>query len=173
MEDASHWTASRIAASVTRATEVPCATRRGSCSTPAVVCRANTVAARSQTLEMPFVTVRAAILGSSATPVGLHSNTSNRRARRRHDADLRRLCLPESECRGEPMRDFYQVQRGYAICQTTRMVSWVECSGVCDKGACCASQRMKRRKYTFECSDGTSFSEEVEKTIKCGCVGCM
>uniref|UniRef100_A0A8B9I0W2 Slit homolog 1a (Drosophila) n=1 Tax=Astyanax mexicanus TaxID=7994 RepID=A0A8B9I0W2_ASTMX len=79
----------------------------------------------------------------------------------------------ESECRGEPVRDFYQVQRGYAICQTTRMVSWVECSGACDTGACCASQRMKRRKYTFECSDGTSFSEEVEKTIKCGCVGCM
>uniref|UniRef100_A0A8B9HXP9 Slit homolog 1a (Drosophila) n=2 Tax=Astyanax mexicanus TaxID=7994 RepID=A0A8B9HXP9_ASTMX len=83
------------------------------------------------------------------------------------------LCDAESECRGEPVRDFYQVQRGYAICQTTRMVSWVECSGACDTGACCASQRMKRRKYTFECSDGTSFSEEVEKTIKCGCVGCM
>uniref|UniRef100_A0A3B4B6S4 Uncharacterized protein n=1 Tax=Periophthalmus magnuspinnatus TaxID=409849 RepID=A0A3B4B6S4_9GOBI len=65
------------------------------------------------------------------------------------------------------------VKRGYTICQTTRMVSWVECSGVCDSGACCASQRMKRRKYTFECSDGTSFTEEVEKTIKCGCVGCM
>ncbi|KAM6916623.1 slit homolog 1a isoform 2-T2 [Xenentodon cancila] len=83
------------------------------------------------------------------------------------------LCDAESECRGEPVRDFYQVQRGYAICQTTRMVSWVECSGACDTGACCASQRMKRRKYTFECSDGTSFSEEVEKTIKCGCVSCM
>ena len=82
-------------------------------------------------------------------------------------------CFPESECRGEPVRDFYQVQRGYAICQTTRIVSWVECTGACDTGACCASQRMKRRKYTFECSDGTSFSEEVEKTIKCGCVGCM
>uniref|UniRef100_A0A8C7KZ04 Slit homolog 1 protein n=1 Tax=Oncorhynchus kisutch TaxID=8019 RepID=A0A8C7KZ04_ONCKI len=81
--------------------------------------------------------------------------------------------LCDSECRGEPVRDFYQVQRGYTICQTTRMVSWVECSGACDTGACCASQRMKRRKYTFECSDGTSFSEEVEKTIKCGCVGCM
>lgn len=79
----------------------------------------------------------------------------------------------ESECRGEPVRDFYQVQRGYAICQTTRMVSWVECTGACDTGSCCISQRMKRRKYTFECSDGTSFTEEVEKTIKCGCVGCM
>uniref|UniRef100_A0A8C8ITI9 Slit homolog 1 protein n=1 Tax=Oncorhynchus tshawytscha TaxID=74940 RepID=A0A8C8ITI9_ONCTS len=83
------------------------------------------------------------------------------------------ICDTESECRGEPVRDFYQVQRGYTICQTTRMVSWVECSGACDTGACCASQRMKRRKYTFECSDGRSFSEEVEKTIKCGCVGCM
>uniref|UniRef100_A0AAX7UH19 Slit homolog 1a (Drosophila) n=1 Tax=Astatotilapia calliptera TaxID=8154 RepID=A0AAX7UH19_ASTCA len=83
------------------------------------------------------------------------------------------LCDAEIECRGEPVRDFYQVQRGYAICQTTRMVSWVECTGACDTGACCASQRMKRRKYTFECSDGTTFSEEVEKTIKCGCVGCM
>uniref|UniRef100_A0A8C1V7F1 Slit homolog 1 protein n=1 Tax=Cyprinus carpio TaxID=7962 RepID=A0A8C1V7F1_CYPCA len=83
------------------------------------------------------------------------------------------LCDKESECHGEPVRDFYQVQRGYSICQTTRMVSWVECSGSCDTGSCCASQRMKRRKYTFECSDGTSFSEEVEKTIKCGCVGCM
>uniref|UniRef100_A0A672LUY0 Slit homolog 1 protein n=1 Tax=Sinocyclocheilus grahami TaxID=75366 RepID=A0A672LUY0_SINGR len=83
------------------------------------------------------------------------------------------LCDKESECHGESVRDFYQVQRGYAICQTTRMVSWVECSGSCDTGSCCTSQRMKRRKYTFECSDGTSFSEEVEKTIKCGCVGCM
>ncbi|KAI7805148.1 hypothetical protein IRJ41_000318 [Triplophysa rosa] len=82
-------------------------------------------------------------------------------------------CDRESVCHGEPVRDFYQVQRGYAICQTTRMVSWVECSGVCDTGSCCTSQRMKRRKYTFECSDGTSFSEEVEKTLKCGCVGCM
>ncbi|XP_033880205.3 slit homolog 1 protein-like isoform X2 [Acipenser ruthenus] len=83
------------------------------------------------------------------------------------------VCDTESECRGEPVRDYYQVQRGYAICQTTRMVAWVECSGACETGACCSSQRMKRRKYTFECSDGTSFTEEVEKTIKCGCTECM
>ncbi|KAL4641042.1 hypothetical protein GN956_G11784 [Arapaima gigas] len=81
--------------------------------------------------------------------------------------------LCDTECQGLPVRDFYQVQRGYAICQTTRMVSWVECSGSCGTGTCCSSQRMKRRKYTFECSDGSTFTEEVEKTIKCGCVGCM
>uniref|UniRef100_A0A8C9S1Q5 Slit homolog 1a (Drosophila) n=1 Tax=Scleropages formosus TaxID=113540 RepID=A0A8C9S1Q5_SCLFO len=83
------------------------------------------------------------------------------------------MCDTGSECQGVPVRDFYQVQRGYVICQTTRMVSWVECSGSCSIGTCCGSQRMKRRKYSFECSDGSSFSEEVEKTIKCGCVGCM
>lgn len=75
MEDASHWTVSRIAASVTRVTEVLCVTRRESCSTPAVVCRASTVAVRSQTLEMPFVTVRVATLGNSVTRVGLHELT--------------------------------------------------------------------------------------------------
>ncbi|MGH0116672.1 UNVERIFIED_CONTAM: hypothetical protein FKN15_021220 [Acipenser sinensis] len=82
------------------------------------------------------------------------------------------LCDRESECQGEAVRDYYQVQRGYAFCQTTRMVSWVECSGACETGACCSSQRMKRRKYTFECSDGTSFTEEVEKTIKLALAGC-
>ncbi|XP_051778405.1 slit homolog 1a isoform X1 [Erpetoichthys calabaricus] len=83
------------------------------------------------------------------------------------------LCDAESECRGDPVRDYYQVQRGYTICQTTRMVSWVECSGSCEMGACCSGQRTKRRKYTFECSDGTSFTEDVEKTIKCGCRSCI
>ncbi|KAG9346148.1 hypothetical protein JZ751_007966 [Albula glossodonta] len=69
------------------------------------------------------------------------------------------------ECRGEPVKDFHQVQRGYTICQTTRMMTWVECRGGCPAGGCCGSQRMKRRKYTFECSDGSSFSQDVEKTI--------
>ncbi|MFT7817104.1 slit homolog 1 protein [Arapaima gigas] len=48
------------------------------------------------------------------------------------------------------------------------MLSWMECVGVCPSGACCATQRLKRRKYTFECSDGSSFAEEVEKTVKLG-----
>nr|DBA14940.1 TPA: hypothetical protein GDO54_004213 [Pyxicephalus adspersus] len=83
------------------------------------------------------------------------------------------VCDQESECRGEPVRDYYQVQRGYAICQTTRVVSWVECRGSCHNQGCCTGLRMKRRKYTFECSDGSSFVEDVEKPIKCGCSQCM
>ncbi|MEE6486147.1 hypothetical protein FKM82_014524 [Ascaphus truei] len=83
------------------------------------------------------------------------------------------VCDQESECRGDPVRDYHQVQRGYAICQTTRTVSWVECRGSCHSQGCCTGLRMKRRKYTFECSDGSSFVEDVEKPIKCGCAQCM
>lgn len=82
------------------------------------------------------------------------------------------LSYPESECRGDPVRDFHQVQRGYAICQTTRPLSWVECRGSCPGQGCCQGLRLKRRKFTFECSDGTSFAEEVEKPTKCGCAVC-
>lgn len=82
------------------------------------------------------------------------------------------LSHPESECRGDPVRDFHQVQRGYAICQTTRPLSWVECRGSCPGQGCCQGLRLKRRKFTFECSDGTSFAEEVEKPTKCGCAFC-
>ncbi|MBZ3884857.1 Slit-like protein 1 protein [Sciurus carolinensis] len=83
-----------------------------------------------------------------------------------------KLCEQESECRGDPVRDFHRVQRGYAICQTTRPLSWVECRGACPGQGCCRGLRLKRRKLTFECSDGTSFAEEVEKPTKCGCALC-
>ncbi|KAB0405822.1 hypothetical protein E2I00_013743, partial [Balaenoptera physalus] len=59
------------------------------------------------------------------------------------------LCEQESECRGDPVRDFHQVQRGYAICQTTRPLSWVECRGSCPGQGCCQGLRLKRRKFTF------------------------
>uniref|UniRef100_A0A8C5MI53 Slit homolog 1 protein n=1 Tax=Leptobrachium leishanense TaxID=445787 RepID=A0A8C5MI53_9ANUR len=83
------------------------------------------------------------------------------------------VCDQESECRGDPVRDYHQVQRGYAICQTTRTLSWVECRGSCQSQGCCTGLRTRRRKYMFECSDGTSFVEDVEKPIKCGCSQCV
>lgn len=84
-------------------------------------------------------------------------------------------CPAELECRGEPVRDYHQVQRGYAICQTTRPVAWVECRGACGgPGAgCCTGLRLRRRKYAFECSNGATFVEEVEKPSKCGCSQCL
>ncbi|EGW10233.1 Slit-like 2 protein, partial [Cricetulus griseus] len=81
-------------------------------------------------------------------------------------------CDKEISCRGERIRDYYQKQQGYAACQTTKKVSRLECNGGCAGGQCCGPLRSKRRKYSFECTDGSSFVEEVEKVVKCGCTRC-
>lgn len=83
----------------------------------------------------------------------------------------------EVACRGERVRDVYQRQQGYAACQTQEKVSRLECRGSCPGGAegqgtCCTPLRSKRRKYTFQCTDGSSFVQEVEKIVKCGCTKC-
>lgn len=79
----------------------------------------------------------------------------------------------EMACRGERVRDHYQTQQGYAACQSTEKVSRLECRGSCGDGtSCCAPLRSKRRKYTFQCTDGSSFVQEVEKVVKCGCTKC-
>ncbi|XP_027757867.1 slit homolog 2 protein [Empidonax traillii] len=81
-------------------------------------------------------------------------------------------CDKEISCRGERVRDYYQKQQGYAACQTTKKVSRLECKGGCSTGQCCGPLRSKRRKYSFECTDGSSFVDEVEKVVKCGCTNC-
>ncbi|XP_028974021.2 slit homolog 2 protein isoform X6 [Esox lucius] len=88
-------------------------------------------------------------------------------------------CDREVVCRGERLRDVYQLQRGYSACQTQEKVSRLECRGSCPEGAgggggagCCTPLRSKRRKYTFQCTDGSSFVQEVEKVVKCGCTKC-
>uniref|UniRef100_A0A8C6T266 Slit homolog 2 (Drosophila) n=1 Tax=Neogobius melanostomus TaxID=47308 RepID=A0A8C6T266_9GOBI len=87
------------------------------------------------------------------------------------------VCDKEVACRGERVRDVYQRQQGYAACQTQEKVSRLECRGSCPGGAdgqgtCCTPLRSKRRKYTFHCTDGSSFVQEVEKVVKCGCTKC-
>ncbi|KAM7326277.1 hypothetical protein ACRRTK_014755 [Alexandromys fortis] len=74
-------------------------------------------------------------------------------------------CDREISCRGERIRDYYQKQQGYAACQTTKKVSRLECKGGCTGGQCCGPLRSKRRKYSFECTDGSSFVDEVEKAV--------
>uniref|UniRef100_A0A8C3U4D9 Slit homolog 2 protein n=1 Tax=Catharus ustulatus TaxID=91951 RepID=A0A8C3U4D9_CATUS len=81
-------------------------------------------------------------------------------------------CDKEISCRGERVRDYYQKQQGYAACQTTKKVSRLDCKGGCSAGQCCGPLRSKRRKYAFECTDGSSFVDEVEKVVKCGCTNC-
>ncbi|KAM9449527.1 slit homolog 2 protein isoform 1-T1 [Clarias gariepinus] len=83
------------------------------------------------------------------------------------------LCDKEMECRGHRVRGYYQRQQGYAACQTTEKISRLECAGSCGGGdSCCSALRTKSRKYTFQCTDGSSFIQEVEKVVKCGCTKC-
>uniref|UniRef100_A0AAZ3NNS2 Slit homolog 2 (Drosophila) n=1 Tax=Oncorhynchus tshawytscha TaxID=74940 RepID=A0AAZ3NNS2_ONCTS len=89
------------------------------------------------------------------------------------------LCCLSVVCRGERLRAVYQLQRGYSACETQEKVSRLECRGSCPEGAeggggsgCCSPLRSKRRKYTFHCTDGSSFVQEVEKVVKCGCTKC-
>lgn len=98
------------------------------------------------------------------------------RLRGTHSAGPENACAScsflEISCRGERIRDYYQKQQGYAACQTTKKVSRLECRGGCAGGQCCGPLRSKRRKYSFECTDGSSFVDEVEKVVKCGCTRC-
>uniref|UniRef100_A0AAX7TTH6 Slit homolog 1b (Drosophila) n=1 Tax=Astatotilapia calliptera TaxID=8154 RepID=A0AAX7TTH6_ASTCA len=90
-------------------------------------------------------------------------------------------CDIESPCRGEPVRDYHRLQRGTILCQTSKPFSWVECQGRCQTTAkpdisaasCCAPLRVRRRRLTFECDDGTSFTQDVEKPVECGCKECV
>uniref|UniRef100_A0A671S8F3 Slit homolog 1 protein-like n=1 Tax=Sinocyclocheilus anshuiensis TaxID=1608454 RepID=A0A671S8F3_9TELE len=58
---------------------------------------------------------------------------------------------------------------------STQPLSWVECRGGCrpDSGFCCGGTRVRRRRYSFECDDGSSFTQDVEKTVECGCGKCV
>ncbi|KAF3852765.1 hypothetical protein F7725_006120 [Dissostichus mawsoni] len=90
-----------------------------------------------------------------------------------------RLIHRQTLCRGEPVRDVHRLQRGLVLCQTSKPFSWVDCRGRCQAGSmtaahsCCAPLRVRRRRLTFECDDGTSFTQDVEKPVECGCKECV
>ncbi|KAI2642989.1 hypothetical protein H4Q32_028902 [Labeo rohita] len=85
------------------------------------------------------------------------------------------LCDTVAPCQGESVRDFHRVRRGEVQCRSTQPLSWMECRGGCrpDSGFCCGSTRVRRRRYSFECDDGSSFTQDVEKTVECGCGKCV
>lgn len=79
----------------------------------------------------------------------------------------------ELPCGGKPLRDYHRVRRGPALCQTAKPFSWVECRGRCQATSCCAPLRVRRRRLSFECDDGTTFTQDVEKPVECGCKECV
>ncbi|ELW66247.1 Slit like protein 3 protein [Tupaia chinensis] len=80
-------------------------------------------------------------------------------------------CQQENPCLGEVVREVIRRQKGYASCATASRVPVMECRGGCGP-QCCQPTRTKRRKYVFQCTDGASFVEEVERHLECGCRPC-
>uniref|UniRef100_A0A8D0L649 Slit guidance ligand 3 n=1 Tax=Sphenodon punctatus TaxID=8508 RepID=A0A8D0L649_SPHPU len=81
-------------------------------------------------------------------------------------------CDAENLCQGEIIREVIRKQQGYSSCVTTSKVPQMECHGSCSNGQCCVPLRSKRRKYSFQCTDGSSFVEELERHVECGCAKC-
>ncbi|KAF7249019.1 hypothetical protein EYD10_04972, partial [Varanus komodoensis] len=75
----------------------------------------------------------------------------------------------ENLCQGEIIREFIRKQQGSISCVSMVKVPRVECHGSCGNHQCCTALRSKRRKYGFQCVDGSSFTEELERHVECGC----
>lgn len=168
------WTRARTAATAGRATKEHCATCGASRRAGAGVCSVCTVSvsARRRRSAAP---VRRASPDRAVTWVSTHARTHQGQdvlgGRR-----LTRFLSAELPCGGQPVRDYHRVQRGPALCQTAKPFSWVECRGRCQAAAatsCCAPLRVRRRRLSFECDDGTTFTQDVEKPVECGCKECV
>ncbi|MGH0192215.1 UNVERIFIED_CONTAM: hypothetical protein FKN15_005469 [Acipenser sinensis] len=70
------------------------------------------------------------------------------------------------------IREFVKKQQAYTSCTSSIKVPRVECRGSCSGGLCCAPTRTRRRKIMFQCTDGSSFTEELERPVECGCSKC-
>ncbi|XP_010115358.1 PREDICTED: slit homolog 3 protein-like, partial [Chlamydotis macqueenii] len=82
-------------------------------------------------------------------------------------------CDRENLCQGEIIREVVRKQQGYTACTTASKVPRLECHGSCGNGQCCVPLRSKRRKYFFQCVDGSTFTEELERHVECGCSKCL
>uniref|UniRef100_A0AAR2IM47 Slit homolog 3 (Drosophila) n=1 Tax=Pygocentrus nattereri TaxID=42514 RepID=A0AAR2IM47_PYGNA len=81
-------------------------------------------------------------------------------------------CDAELTCQGETVREYLKRHNGHKTCTSTSRVLRVECQRACHPGLCCMPTKSRRRKVTFKCTDGTSFSEELETTLECSCSKC-
>ncbi|KAG8128763.1 hypothetical protein E2320_015533, partial [Naja naja] len=82
-------------------------------------------------------------------------------------------CDRENVCQGEIIREFIRKQQDSISCVSMVKVPRVECHGTCGNDQCCVVLRSKRRKYGFQCVDGSSFTEELERHVECGCAKCL
>ncbi|KAJ3587211.1 hypothetical protein NHX12_010809 [Muraenolepis orangiensis] len=85
-------------------------------------------------------------------------------------------CDTEVTCHGEVVREQLKRHHPMKTCTSTSKIPRVDCPRSCQAsappGVCCGPTKSRRRKAVFRCTDGTSYSEEMETATECGCAKC-
>lgn len=83
-------------------------------------------------------------------------------------------CDTEIKCQGEMVREQLKRHQPLRTCTSTSKIPRMDCSRSCQAspGVCCSVTKTRRRKVVFRCTDGTSYSEEMETGLECGCSKC-
>uniref|UniRef100_A0AAX7UIW7 Slit homolog 3 (Drosophila) n=1 Tax=Astatotilapia calliptera TaxID=8154 RepID=A0AAX7UIW7_ASTCA len=84
------------------------------------------------------------------------------------------ICDTEITCQGEMVREQLKRHQPLRTCTSTSKIPRMDCSRSCQAspGVCCSVTKTRRRKVVFRCTDGTSYSEEMETALECGCSKC-
>uniref|UniRef100_A0A671XZN7 Slit homolog 3 (Drosophila) n=1 Tax=Sparus aurata TaxID=8175 RepID=A0A671XZN7_SPAAU len=85
-------------------------------------------------------------------------------------------CDAELTCQGEMVREHLKRHHAMRTCTSTSKIPRMDCPRSCQAaaptGVCCGVTKSRRRKVVFRCTDGTSYSEEMETALECGCSKC-
>uniref|UniRef100_A0A8C6TFX3 Slit homolog 3 (Drosophila) n=1 Tax=Neogobius melanostomus TaxID=47308 RepID=A0A8C6TFX3_9GOBI len=86
-------------------------------------------------------------------------------------------CDTELSCQGEMVREQLKRHQPLRTCTSTSKIPRMDCPRSCQAaappGVCCGvTKSRKKRKVVFRCTDGSSFSEEMETALECGCSKC-
>ncbi|KAK0147672.1 Slit 3 protein [Merluccius polli] len=85
-------------------------------------------------------------------------------------------CDTELTCHGEVVREQLKRHHPMKTCTSTSKIPRMDCPRSCQAsappGVCCGPTKSRRRKAVFRCTDGTSYSEEMETAMECGCAKC-
>uniref|UniRef100_A0A3P8US28 Slit homolog 3 (Drosophila) n=1 Tax=Cynoglossus semilaevis TaxID=244447 RepID=A0A3P8US28_CYNSE len=82
-------------------------------------------------------------------------------------------CDTELTCHGEMVREQLKRHHPMRTCTSTSRIPRMDCPRSCQAaappGVCCGITKSRKRKVVFRCTDGTSYSEEMETALECGC----
>uniref|UniRef100_A0A7N8X7A4 Slit homolog 3 (Drosophila) n=1 Tax=Mastacembelus armatus TaxID=205130 RepID=A0A7N8X7A4_9TELE len=85
-------------------------------------------------------------------------------------------CDKELTCQGEMVREQLKRHQPMRTCTSTSKIPRMDCPRSCQAaappGVCCGVTKTRKRKVAYRCSDGTSYSEEMETVLECGCYKC-